>query len=81
MLSVICRAENNRYYLRRGVEVRPGYLGKWVEFNVLDLEENNKRNILNHFRCRHSTMMYHNERNVESDHLSKMNSVKRNINE
>mmetsp|Transcript_19018 Transcript_19018/g.29164 ORF Transcript_19018/g.29164 Transcript_19018/m.29164 type:complete len:135 (-) Transcript_19018:1013-1417(-) len=25
VLSVVCRAENNRYYLKRGVEVRPGY--------------------------------------------------------
>jgi hypothetical protein len=36
VLSVVCRAENNRYYLTRGVEVRPGYLARWVEFNVLD---------------------------------------------
>ena len=35
MLAVACRAENNRYYLKRGVEVRPGYLGSWIEFNVL----------------------------------------------
>lgn len=32
VLSVVCRAENNRYYLKRGVEVRPGYLARWVEF-------------------------------------------------
>ena len=36
MLAVVCRAENNRYYLRRGVEVRPGYLAKWLEFAVID---------------------------------------------
>jgi len=36
VLSVVCRAENNRYYLKRGVEVRPGYLARWVEFTVLD---------------------------------------------
>jgi hypothetical protein len=35
-LAVICRAENNRYYLKRNVEMRPGYLAKWIEFNVLD---------------------------------------------
>ena len=38
VLAVACRAENNRYYLRRGVEVRPGYLAKWVEFSVLPCE-------------------------------------------
>lgn len=32
LLSVYCRAENNRLYLRRGVEIRPGFLGKWIEF-------------------------------------------------
>jgi len=31
----VCRAENNRYYLKRGVEVRPGYLAKWVLFSIL----------------------------------------------
>ena len=36
VLAVVCRAENNRYYLKRGVEVRPGYLARWVEFAVLD---------------------------------------------
>lgn len=30
MLAVTCRAENNRYYLKKGVEVRPGYLGSWL---------------------------------------------------
>lgn len=34
LLSVLCRAENNRMYLERGVEVRPGYLGKWIEFII-----------------------------------------------
>ena len=36
VLAVVCRAENNRYYLKRGVEVRPGYLARWVEFSVID---------------------------------------------
>ena len=39
VLSVVCRAENNRYYLKRGVEMRPGYLARWVEFNVIDIPE------------------------------------------
>ena len=32
MLAVFCRAENNRFYLRHGFELRPGYNGMWVEF-------------------------------------------------
>ena len=35
LLSVFCRAENNRLYLKHGVEVRPGFLGKWIEFTNL----------------------------------------------
>jgi hypothetical protein len=40
VLSVVCRAENNRYYLERGVEVRPGYLARWVEFTVIQKAAN-----------------------------------------
>ena len=36
LLSVYCRAENNRFYLRRGIEVRPGFLGKWIEFICIE---------------------------------------------
>ena len=35
VLAVLCRAENNRLYLRHGVEMRPGYNGLWVTFEVL----------------------------------------------
>jgi len=35
LISVFCRAENNRLYLRRGIEIRPGFLGKWIEFNCV----------------------------------------------
>ena len=34
-LAVVCRAENNRYYLKHGVEIRPGYLASWLEFSVV----------------------------------------------
>ena len=34
MLALYCRAENNRYFLAKDVEMRPGFLGKWVEFIV-----------------------------------------------
>ena len=36
MLAVFCRAENNRLYLKNGIELRPGFLGKWIEFNCMD---------------------------------------------
>ena len=36
LISVFCRVENNRHYLRRGVEVRPGFTGKWIEFRCLN---------------------------------------------
>lgn len=39
ILAVHCRGENNRLYLRRGVELRPGYLAKWIQITVLDLFE------------------------------------------
>ena len=45
MLAVVCRAENNRYYLRRGVEIRPGYLARWIEFSVLDTNEDERKDI------------------------------------
>jgi len=31
LLAVFCRAENNRHYLKLGLELRPGFLGKWIE--------------------------------------------------
>lgn len=36
LLSVYCRAENNRLYLKHGVEIRPGFTGKWIEFACLE---------------------------------------------
>ena len=51
VLSVVCRAENNRYYLKRGIEVRPGYLAKWVLFSVLKPEEG--KTVVQTLRDRH----------------------------
>lgn len=39
VLAVVCRAENNRYYLKNGIEMRPGYLAKWIEFNSIDTRD------------------------------------------
>lgn len=30
-LALFCRSENNRFYLERRVELRPGFLGKWLQ--------------------------------------------------
>ena len=40
MLALFCRAENNRFYLSRNVELRPGFLSKWIEFIVHAPSEN-----------------------------------------
>ena len=34
LVAVLCRAENNKKYLKNGVEVRPGYLASWIEFRI-----------------------------------------------
>ena len=34
VLAIFCRAENNRFYLSRSVEMRPGFLASWLEFVV-----------------------------------------------
>lgn len=39
MLALFCRAENNRFYMKKHVELRPGYLGKWMEIILHDPEE------------------------------------------
>ena len=36
LLGVYCRAENNRLYLQHNVEMRPGFLAKWIEFIIHD---------------------------------------------
>ena len=36
LLAVFCRAENNRHYLNLGLELRPGFLGKWIEISIVD---------------------------------------------
>ena len=30
LLALVCRNENNRLYLKHRVEMRPGFLGKWI---------------------------------------------------
>jgi hypothetical protein len=34
ILAAFCRAETNRFYLNHSVELRPGYLARWIEFHL-----------------------------------------------
>jgi hypothetical protein len=78
-LAVVCRAENNRYYLTRGVEVRPGYLARWLEFNVLDKSTGEKP--LEIIQKRHAFAVKETQKNVEMDHQKYMDGVNRDFTE
>lgn len=41
LLAVFCRAENNRHYLKLNLELRPGFLGKWIEVSPIKLDNQN----------------------------------------
>ena len=38
LLSLVCRSENNRVFLRHHLEMRPGFQGKWLEFLTHDTD-------------------------------------------
>ena len=42
LLACQCRALNNRIYLRHGIELRPGYLGKWLEVKAFQMKSRKK---------------------------------------
>jgi hypothetical protein len=42
MIGLICRAENNRVFLNYNVEMRPGYLGRWIEFISYEIWTSNE---------------------------------------
>ena len=50
LLAIFCRAENNKLYLKHNVEIRPGYLAKWIEINFIQLNEH--PNTLSYLRSR-----------------------------
>jgi hypothetical protein len=35
MLALYCRAENNRIFLKKNIELRPGFMAKWIEYNCI----------------------------------------------
>lgn len=67
VLAVLCRAENNRHYLSRGVEVRPGYLARWIEFCVVEKNKKGKE-VVSVIRERYQKSMHETQKNVEADH-------------
>ena len=75
LLAVVCRAENNRFYLKRGVELRPGYLARWVEFHVLD--QSKGQNVLQMIRSRHDKAVVEQAKNAEEAHLRALDGVNR----
>ena len=46
--------------------MRPGYLARWVEFNVLNLPE--EKSPIQHIRERYSEQVKETQKNVEIDH-------------
>ena len=34
MLALHCRAENNKLYIKKNIEMRPGFLAKWIECHI-----------------------------------------------
>lgn len=46
MLALFCRSENNRLYLSKFCEVRPGYTAKFIVFNAHPVDIENPSNII-----------------------------------
>jgi hypothetical protein len=50
LLAIFCRAENNRHYLNLGLELRPGFLGKWIEISIVNTEGH--PDVISYFKSR-----------------------------
>ena len=48
LLSIFCRVENNRLLLKLGLELRPGYLAKWIEIHAILDEYPDKLSFIKH---------------------------------
>ena len=82
VLAVVCRAENNRYYLKRGVEVRPGYLARWIEFICLEIDKESESGAqaLEIIQKRHAFDSKETQKLIEIDHQKKLDGVNRDFN-
>jgi F0F1-type ATP synthase membrane subunit b/b' len=61
------------------VEVRPGYLARWLEFNVLDKSQGEKP--LEIIQKRHAYDVKETQKNAELDHQKHMDGVNRDFTE
>ena len=71
-LSLFLRAENNRYYMRNGLELRPGFLAKWIEVNIL--KENDPTSIIQNIARRQLNQSLANEKLKAQVLVSKLSS-------
>jgi len=53
MLSILCRAENNRLYLQKNTYMKPGFLGKFIEFCIAEQDPDNSMAMLD-WRYKHN---------------------------
>ena len=74
---MVCRAENNRYYLKKGVEVRPGYLARWIEFQVID--QTGPRSIVQIIKERHEAVVIETRKIAEQNLVDGIEGVKRDM--
>ena len=42
LMAITCRAHNNRLFLQHGIELRPGYLGKFLECNAIKIKSRSR---------------------------------------
>jgi len=78
VLAIVCRAENNRYYLRHGIECRAGYLGQWIEFVAVETQDGSL-SVAEVLKKRHEAAMVNLAHLAEQDHLRQMDGINRDI--
>jgi len=54
------RAENNRYYIRNGIELRPGFAAKWIEVSLI--ESRDPGTVIRNIIYRHENQSLENEK-------------------
>ena len=69
LLAVACRAHNNKDFLVNGVELRPGFLGKFIEVNALQTRSRNNYLRMYHERVKDQDIGAEEDR--ESEELSR----------
>lgn len=67
LVACECRAQNNQRYLKNGIELRPGYLAKWVQFTAFNLRSRSKYLYFIEERIRNQELRNEEEEQVERD--------------